>query len=418
MSLSSAPIRTSHVSECPDIGPVCDTRDVPPQVHDQHILLSELRAHAEYGMTPHLALSLVAPFRVVRTSIDFTNLAGEPIVPAEGENLHHRDETVSGVSDPWLLLRWMPAAVGAWSWDVRGGLTLPLGRTEEDPFQSADRGETHQHIQMGTGTVDPVVGAGVRRTGPVALDGWAIARLVVDENSKGYRPGERYSAGFGASRRFGEGRGWWARAGAEYGEETGERWHGVAHLEEGNQGRRDVFLDGTVIRELSTGWSLLVSLKAPVMSRTVGGQLDLPAIFQVGLSRNFHLRPHPGPETPRPPVADGDMRDVVIAGEDVPLQPVSGKVTVFDFWADWCLPCRDLDRRLAGLAGAHPGLAVRRVNIVDWESPIARRHLASVTAIPFVRVHGPDGAVLFDQSGDPEAIEEAVRKALELLGLR
>ena len=50
--------------------------------------------------------------------------------------------------------------------------------------------------------------------------------------------------------------------------------------------------------------------------------------------------------------------------------------------------------------------------MVDWDTPIARRYLAGVPALPYVLVCGLDGKRLFSRSGDPEAIVEAIRRTL------
>jgi hypothetical protein len=42
-------VRTTHESECPDIGPICDVRDEPPQIHDQSFTVGELVAENSHG---------------------------------------------------------------------------------------------------------------------------------------------------------------------------------------------------------------------------------------------------------------------------------------------------------------------------------------------------------------------------------
>src|SRR5690606_3237150 len=68
-----------------------------------------------------------------------------------------------------------------------------------------------------------------------------------------------------------------------------------------------------------------------------------------------------------------DVSEAEAAGE---LVPVPGKLTIFDFWAAWCEPCKILEPALYALARAHPELvSIRRVDAVDWDSAPVARHL-------------------------------------------
>jgi hypothetical protein len=52
------------------------------------------------------------------------------------------------------------------------------------------------------------------------------------------------------------------------------------------------------------------------------------------------------------------------------------------------------------------------VNVVDFDSPIARQELPGVSALPHIRVVGEDGRTLFEASGTPEQLLEAVDRYL------
>ena len=78
-------------------------------------------------------------------------------------------------------------------------------------------------------------------------------------------------------------------------------------------------------------------------------------------------------------------------GEDAELTPVDDKVTVFDFYADWCAPCRKVDQHVYKMLAGRNDVAVRKVNIVSWDSPVAKRHLAAVSRLPYLIVHARDG---------------------------
>ena len=103
----------------------------------------------------------------------------------------------------------------------------------------------------------------------------------------------------------------------------------------------------------------------------------------------------------------GDVLDAVNDGELGPLTPVPGKWTVFDFWAPWCEACKGLDAGLRSLASERE-LAVRRVNIVSFESPIARKELPGVEVLPHLRLVSPSGQVVLDESGPAARLLEAV----------
>ena len=96
--------------------------------------------------------------------------------------------------------------------------------------------------------------------------------------------------------------------------------------------------------------------------------------------------------------SSGDIQ-VISKGETLNLRDylVPGKYTLFDYYADWCPPCRRLSPRLEDLARRHPNLALRKIDIVSWSHPVARQQ--DVRDLPFLRLYDPDGKLV--EEGDP-----------------
>jgi len=70
---------------------------------------------------------------------------------------------------------------------------------------------------------------------------------------------------------------------------------------------------------------------------------------------------------------------------------VPGKYTVFDVYADWCGPCRGIDAKLRETVSARSDVAVRKLNVVKFDSPLARELGRSLKALPLVIVFDPEG---------------------------
>jgi thiol-disulfide isomerase/thioredoxin len=106
-----------------------------------------------------------------------------------------------------------------------------------------------------------------------------------------------------------------------------------------------------------------------------------------------------------PPAAfpeQADVKTVAKNGNDVPdLRPVlvGGKVTVIDFSAVWCEPCRKLDEHMVSVLATHGDVAYRKLDIGDWDTPLAERYLKGVPNLPYVMVFDKSGRKIDAVSG-------------------
>lgn len=297
LNLTGTTMRVVHSEQCPDIGSVCATRAEPPQQHDQRFSVAELRAIAAYGITKLFAAEAHVPLRIVRTTIQLRRLDGTPFTP-DYENIHHRDEALFGVADPWLLGR-VTGMFGKLGVTSRAGFGVPLGSTVEDPFARGRAGLSHRHIQFGAGTFYPVFAVDLGTTlGPVRVGGYGQALVFVYENAQSYRAGNRYSGGVAGDMEVAKGLR--VGLGTDVLNEQPETWSGVVQ-QDGNVGRTDV-LAGGMLGYAFGSVITSVSVRVPVYQHFIDaahrhgadpGQLTYPAIVNLAVATTLWKEPPP-----------------------------------------------------------------------------------------------------------------------------
>src|SRR5262245_12925342 len=89
---------------------------------------------------------------------------------------------------------------------------------------------------------------------------------------------------------------------------------------------------------------------------------------------------------------------------------VGGKHTVFDVYADWCGPCRLVDARLREIVAARTDVAVRRLNVISFETPLASELGPSFMALPYLVVFSPSGKRTDIEGADFAKLDKALSR--------
>jgi hypothetical protein len=224
-SFAYGTFNTSHIATCPDVAPVeCAATTIPDHEHHVRLALIHAEWNAAYGLRPGLALSLRLPYDVKDQRVRYTTLGGQAFVPPYGD-IHHRSETLNGISDGDLLALWAPRRSGASHWHFGFGATLPLGHTVPDPIELGLEGKKHEHLQFGSGVFAPEAEiAWSRPMGKATAFALLQATIPLTTNDRGFRAPKSFRWGFGPS--FAVGRGSIAfSAAGQY--QTIGRWHGA-----------------------------------------------------------------------------------------------------------------------------------------------------------------------------------------------
>ena len=88
---------------------------------------------------------------------------------------------------------------------------------------------------------------------------------------------------------------------------------------------------------------------------------------------------------------------------------VRGKITVVDFFAEWCGPCRAIAPFLEQLPKQDPGVVVRKVDIVKWGTPVCVQF--NINSIPNMRVYDGAGNQVGEPTSSPQQLNSLIKQA-------
>jgi len=110
-------------------------------------------------------------------------------------------------------------------------------------------------------------------------------------------------------------------------------------------------------------------------------------------------------------VERGQAIDIITKGRqvDVSKHLAPGLVTIIDFYADWCGPCKQISPVLEQMARTDPDIALRKIDIINWESPVAKQY--KVQSIPRIEVYNRAGNLVGTAGASAEQVRRFVAQA-------
>ena len=217
------------------------TVPVPRHRHEVEVNTFRTVLDLEYAAAGNLAFRLKLPYeerdRSARIGLVDPATAAERAAMQRGLDFHHPDATLSGVRDLELTAAraWRGALAADDCLELAAGLSLPTGQTESNPYARDANGNLlpHEHMQFGSGTVDPLL----QLTWARALnEDWsasvfAAARAPLYENSHDFRAPREVTLSGGLGRA--QGARWHLRGTLTALYSSQAEWAGVADVNTG-----------------------------------------------------------------------------------------------------------------------------------------------------------------------------------------
>jgi thiol-disulfide isomerase/thioredoxin len=147
---------------------------------------------------------------------------------------------------------------------------------------------------------------------------------------------------------------------------------------------------------LGQGFSATATLRVPVFRDVVG----LQVVPEIGTFVSLNYGWRDTPPGPKPSVEVGQVpKQARIADLLVP-----GKITLVDYWATWCEPCKKLAPLVTDFADSRDDVVLRKVDATEWGVDEMKTHLPAVSGLPVLDIYGPDRRLIKRLHG-PECFE-------------
>lgn len=279
LGLTVSPATIRHTASCPEVDSVgCATTTIPDHVHELEITFANATFAAAVGIGGGLAVHAELPYDLKRRRRQYFR-DGMPFTPPYGD-IHHRNSTLQGVGDPTIALEWIRRVGTRLTVGGRLGVRVPLGATTDNPDPLAAQSVAHEHMQVGSGTFDPVIAV----FGSWQHQHWGVygrfdARLPFYQSRAGYRGGPQLDLTVGPGIRVRQRAVLFSQLGLSH---TGEEsWSGAPNEVSARNNLR--FVLGASIF-VTRHWRVGPVLQVELANTAVGGEFDQPIITTLTLT--------------------------------------------------------------------------------------------------------------------------------------
>jgi len=257
-----------HLAACPEVAPLmCEDVEIAPHVHDLVTNQFQAKLGGVVGLGRGFQLGLNVPLGVRQADVTYTTTDGALYDPPYSD-IHHRDEVLWGLNDGTVSMQWFQR-LEMWTLGGLMGSTIPLGRTEPDPFAAAEKGLAHQHSQFGSGSPIPILGLqGVMGGAHLGAVASTTVMLPVFENKEGYKAPTTFTSMIGPR--------WTVRPHWSVLGTTGLIWSGPDSWSGDRHGGRTSLMGNVATQwSVNDSWAMMFEVRIPLWQRLHTEKLDV-----------------------------------------------------------------------------------------------------------------------------------------------